>query len=75
MNKIYTLKEYNAKAYSRYVVAINQAVKSRSDSRPIMSRYVIDRSNGYVVVIGENAKYFGSKIRANEYLTQNQDDN
>jgi hypothetical protein len=70
MNKTYTLKEYNAKAYSKYVVAINQAVKSQSDFRPILSNYIIDRSSGYVVVIGDDAKYFGSKTKANEYLIQ-----
>ena len=67
MNKIYTLKEYNAKAYSKYIVELNLAITNRLD-HPAMSKYVIDKSGGFMVIVDEKPKYFSSRIKANEYL-------
>jgi hypothetical protein len=68
MNKIYNLKDYNAKAYSRYVVELNQAIRSNSENIPAMSKYVFDKATGYVVIVNDSPKYFSNRIKAQEYL-------
>ena len=73
MNKILSIKDYNAKAFSKYMVAVNNAMKDSHDNLggiPAKSHYVFDKTTGYVVVIGSEAKYFSDKKRAQEYLVK-----
>ena len=69
MNKIYTLKDYNAKAYNRYLVAVNKAVRDK-ENVPAMSKYIFDKTTGYIVVVNDQPKYFSDRKRANEYLVK-----
>jgi hypothetical protein len=71
MTKIYTIKDYNAKAYSKYLVAVNKSVKDYYNNLggiPAKSHYMFDKTTGYVVVGDNSAKWFSNKERANEYL-------
>ena len=70
MNKIYTLKEYNAKAYSKYIVAVNNAIKLKNEDVPAMSKFVYQKSGGYVIADDTASKWFSNKIKANEYLVK-----
>ena len=69
MNKIYTLKDYNAKGYSRYILAVNKAVKEM-ENIPAMCHYIFNKSTGYVVVCNDKPMYFSSKEKANQYLVK-----
>jgi hypothetical protein len=69
--RIYNIKDYNAKAFSKYIIALNKAVEDSHNNLggiPAKSFYVFDKTTGYVVAGDNCAKWFSNKKKAEEYL-------
>jgi hypothetical protein len=66
--RILPVKDYNEKAYTKYVVNLNRAIEQKDGGIPHISWYVVDKKTGYVVYDDNSSRWFSNKQKAIEYV-------
>ena len=76
MIKILTVKDYNNKGYTRYILDFNAYMNKKREFLPSLSTYLFDKKSGYIVTTDNGInKYFSKKQMALDYVVSLEESN